>query len=46
MGKASSRAKKSNPTLNKKNYHHPTFIQYKKSSINLFSLYRMKKKIK
>jgi len=26
-----------------KNYHHPTFIQYKKNSINLFSLYRMKK---
>jgi hypothetical protein len=32
-----------NPTSNKKkNYHHPTFIQYKKSLINLFSLYHMK----
>ena len=29
----------------KKNYHHPTFMQYKKSPINLFSLYRMKKKL-
>jgi hypothetical protein len=30
----------------KKNYHHPTFIQYKKSLINVFHLYRMKKKLK
>ena len=29
----------------KKNYHHPTFIQYKKGYINLFPLYNMKKKI-
>ena len=28
----------------KKNYHHPTFVQYKKSYINLFSLYSMKTK--
>jgi hypothetical protein len=28
----------------KKDYHHPTFVQYKKSLINLFSLYNMKKK--
>jgi hypothetical protein len=27
----------------KKNYHHPTFVQYKKNPINLFPLYRMKK---
>jgi len=27
----------------KNNYHHPTFVQYKKCLINLFSLYRMKK---
>jgi hypothetical protein len=28
-----------NPTLNeKKIYHHSIFVQYKKSSINLFSL--------
>jgi len=27
-----------------KNYHHPTFVQYKKSHINLFPLYNMKKK--
>jgi hypothetical protein len=33
-----------NPTLNEKNYYHPTFVQYKKSLINLFSLYRMKNK--
>ena len=26
-----------------KNYHHPTFVQYKKSHINLFLLYGMKK---
>jgi hypothetical protein len=33
-----------NPTSNeKKNYHHPTFVQYKKSFINLFSFYLMKK---
>jgi hypothetical protein len=24
-------------------YHRPTFVQYKKSHINLFSLYNMKK---
>jgi hypothetical protein len=29
----------------KKNYHHSTSVQYKKSPINLFSLYRMKKKL-
>jgi hypothetical protein len=34
-----------NPTLNEKNYHHPTFVQYKKNLINLFSLYRMKKNL-
>jgi hypothetical protein len=29
----------------KKNYYHPTFLQYKKKNhINLFSLYSMKKK--
>jgi len=28
-----------------KNYYHPTFIQYKKTHINLFSLYHMKKKL-
>ena len=27
-----------------KNYHHPTFVQYKKSHINLFLLYVIKKK--
>jgi len=27
----------------KKNYHHPTFVQYKKNLINLFPLYHMKK---
>jgi hypothetical protein len=25
-------------------YHHPTFVQYKKNPINLFHLYRLKKK--
>jgi zona occludens toxin (predicted ATPase) len=35
--------RKFNPTSNKKNYHHPTFVQYKEISINLFSLYNMKK---
>jgi hypothetical protein len=29
----------------KKNYHHPTFVHHKKSPINFFSLYRMKKKL-
>jgi len=29
----------------KKNYHHPTFVQYKKSLIDLFSLYHIKKKL-
>ena len=38
--------RKFNPTSNKKNYHHPTFVQYKEISINLFSLYNMKKKIR
>jgi zona occludens toxin (predicted ATPase) len=38
--------RKFNPTSNKKNYHHPTFVQYKEISINLFSLYNMKKKNK
>jgi hypothetical protein len=33
------------PQINK-NYYHPTFVQYKKNLINLFSLYRMKKKEK
>jgi hypothetical protein len=28
----------------KKKFHHPTFVKYKKSHINLFSLYNMKKK--
>jgi hypothetical protein len=28
-----------------KNYHHPTFVSYKKTPINLFSFYRMKKKL-
>jgi len=38
--------RKFNPTSNeKKNYHRPTFMQYKKSPINLFSLYCMKKKL-
>jgi hypothetical protein len=38
--------KKFNPTSNeKKNYHYPTFVQYKKYLINLF-FYRMKNKIK
>jgi hypothetical protein len=27
------------------NYHHPTFIQYKKIHINLFSLYSKKKNL-
>jgi hypothetical protein len=27
-----------------KNYHHPTFVQYKKSHINLFLLYSLKNK--
>jgi len=27
----------------KKNYHHSTFVHHKKSPINFFSLYRMKK---
>jgi lipid II:glycine glycyltransferase (peptidoglycan interpeptide bridge formation enzyme) len=27
----------------KNNYYHPTFVQYKKSHINLFHLYSMKK---
>jgi hypothetical protein len=27
-----------------KNYHHPIFVQYKKSPFNLFLLDRMKKK--
>jgi hypothetical protein len=41
------REKKFNPIQSQmKNYHRPTFIQYKKSLINLFSLYRMKKKLK
>jgi hypothetical protein len=39
--------RKFNLTSNeKKNYHHPTFIQYKKSVINVFHLYRMKKNLK
>jgi hypothetical protein len=29
----------------KKNYHHPTFVQYKKSFINLFFLYQYEKKL-
>jgi len=28
-----------------KNYHHPIFVQYKKSPFNLFLLDRMKKKL-
>jgi hypothetical protein len=28
----------------KKNYHHPAFVQHKKSPMNLFSIYHMKKK--
>jgi hypothetical protein len=36
--------RKFNPISNEKYYHHPTFVQYKKSLINLFSLYRMKNK--
>jgi hypothetical protein len=31
------------PQMKKKNYHHPTFVQYKKSFINLFSFYLMKR---
>jgi hypothetical protein len=30
---------------NDKKNHHPTFIQYKKIQINLFSLYSMEKKL-
>jgi hypothetical protein len=38
--------RKFNPTSNEKNnYHHPTFVQYKKSFINLFSLYQYEKKL-
>jgi len=37
--------RKFNITSNEKNYHRSTFIQYIKSIINLFSLYRMKKKL-
>ena len=37
--------RKFNATSNEKNYHHPTFIQYKKSPNNLFSLYHMKNKL-
>ena len=29
----------------KNNYHHPTFVQYKKSHINLFHLYSMEKNL-
>jgi len=29
----------------KKNYHHPAFVQHKKSPMNLFSIYNMKKNI-
>jgi hypothetical protein len=29
----------------KKNYHHPAFVQHKKSPMNLFSIYHMKKNI-
>jgi hypothetical protein len=35
--------KKFNTTSNEKNYDHPTFKQYKKTTINLFSLYCMEK---
>ena len=34
--------KKIQPNLKWQNYHHLTFAQYKKSHINLFSLYSMK----
>jgi hypothetical protein len=37
--------RKLNPTSNEKYYRHPTFLQYKKSHINLFSHYSMEKKL-
>jgi hypothetical protein len=31
--------------INEKNYYHLTFVEYIENLINLFSIYRMKKKI-
>jgi len=42
LKKKNALIRKFNATSNEKHYHHPTFIQYKKSPNNLFSLYRMK----